>query len=335
MSALLSRPYIISSSCCDFEFPDLRLEVGSLPESPSPITHMVLQCQLGLSLSKIPGVMGGVISATQAVTIQQETEKWFESFPSAYSISSPDTRWDDTHHFVKLQRFQLNTIGYMMLLMPLKQCLTKYIDPGSSSMEKSLQITAVENALKLLKACDDLLKHILPLNAKFHFAPFLMFDTAALLCSAIMHDKDEALPHREKILEAILKTLAELGRLSEHAKTGLICYRVLKRLVAYLPLQSRETASADSTTLQSSVGAPLTIPDVPEASDYLRCPSDTTLPLSAFGNELAAQTPPDFLPPDPMSGYTLSDLSQIDLGELSQIWDWGALDMDLMNDPLV
>ncbi|KAL4786110.1 fungal-specific transcription factor domain-containing protein [Aspergillus varians] len=331
MSLLLSRPSIINSSCCTFELPDLRLEtVDYQPETPSPITHMVLQCQLGLSISKIPGVMAGVLSSTQAMAIQQETEKWFESFPSIYSISNPDTRWDKTHNFVKPHRFQLHIIGYMMMLIPLKQCLTKHIDPGSSSIEKGLQITAVENALKLLRVCDELLRHILPVNAKFHFAPFYMFDTAALLCSAILHDKNETLPQRDRILEAIPKSLAELGRLSGRAKTGMICYTVLKKLVAYLPLGGIEAASTESTTPQSSIEAPLTLLDVPSIPDPLSYATVTASPGNIF-EDLAAPVSLDCLPSDHMDA-SLTDISQVDLGELSQIWDWGNLEIDFMNE---
>ncbi|KAL4949581.1 fungal-specific transcription factor domain-containing protein [Aspergillus filifer] len=178
MSLLLSRPFIINSSCCVFETPDLRLESPDFePETPSPITHTVLQCQLGRLISKIPSVSSGVLSSTEAMTIQQETEKWFASFPPAYSLTAPNTRWDSTHPFVKLQRFQLHAIGYMVMLKPLKQCLTKQYAADSTGIVKTLQATAVKNALKLLAACTELLRHILPINAKFHFAPFLMFDT--------------------------------------------------------------------------------------------------------------------------------------------------------------
>lgn len=334
MSLLLSRPFIINSSCCTFELPDMRLETMDFqPETPSPITHMVLQCQLGLSISKLPGVMGGVLSSTQAMTVQQETEKWFKSFPPAYSISNPDTRLDETHRFIKLQRFQLHVIGYMMMLIPLKQCLTKHIDPDSSSIEKGLQTTAVENALKLLEACSDLLKHILPLNAKFHFAPFLMFDTAALLCSAIVHDENKTLPQRDRILDAIPKTLAELGRLSGRAKTGMICYTALKKLVACLPLVPKEAAAfTGSTAPESSIEAPPTLSDIPDIPDPL--PGDTTTLSSGnmFNDELLAPTSRDFLPSDPINGYSaFTDLSQVDLGELSQIWDWEGLDINFPN----
>jgi hypothetical protein len=310
--------------------PTMQLETGdSKSEAPSPVAHMVFQCQLGLAISKIPGVMGGELSATQAIPIQEQTEKWFDSFPPAYSILNPSTQWDSKFHFVKLQRLQLHVIGYTMLLMPLKRCLTKHFSAHSSSIEKGLQKTAVENALKLLAACDDLLKHIFPLNAKFHFAPFLMFDTAALLCSAILHDKEESLPRREEIFKAISKTLKDLSRLSERAKTGMICYTILKKLLACLPTETRST---EHKAPQSSVDAPLTLPDMPGIADPMLCCPTTDLSNSS-DNEIFPPESLNFTSLDALGG--LGDLYSVDLGELGQIWDWQDLDINFPTGPFI
>ncbi|KAL4934729.1 uncharacterized protein BDV17DRAFT_250038 [Aspergillus undulatus] len=336
MSLLLSRPFIINSSCCVFEQPDSRLEsVDSDPETLSPVTHMVLQCQLGLSISKIPGVMSGNLSVTQAMAIQQEAEKWFNSFPAVYSISNPDTRWDSTHHFIKVQRFQLHAIGYMIMLMPLKQCLTKDIDPDSdsfsSSIERGLQATAVQTALRLLRACEQLLRHILPLNAKFYFAPFLMFDTASLLCSAILHDTSGTLPQRERVLEAISETVAELGMLSERARTGMICYKALKKLVSRLPPETLDVFPSDPISPQSPVEVRSTLPNIPGTPAPSSCFTETASSAGVLQDELAVSFPAslDSLPPHPLDdNKALADLYEMDLGELSHIWDWGNLEID-------
>ncbi|KAL4791747.1 fungal-specific transcription factor domain-containing protein [Aspergillus venezuelensis] len=330
MSLLLSRPFIINSSCCAFETPDLRLESpDSEPEIPSPITHMVLQCQLGLLISKSPSVASGTISSTEAMTIQQETEKWFASFSSAYSLTDTDTRWDSIHPFVKLQRFQLHVIGYMVMLMPLKQCLTKQIAADSTGIEKALQATAIETALKLLISCDELLKHILPINAKFHFAPFLMFDTSALLCSAITHDINGTLAQHDRVLGAIQHTVTELSRLSERAKTGMICYTALKKLSSCLPLGVLEAPSVDLLPAQSSTKERSALSNIPESPNPLSELAAPELSDDFLENELALPTTFDFLPPDPPNNNNaLADLYEIDLGELSQIWDWSNLEFD-------
>ncbi|EAA66241.1 hypothetical protein AN1123.2 [Aspergillus nidulans FGSC A4] len=319
--------YAWDCNCCVFEWPDLRLETeDSRPGTSSPITHMVLQCQLGLSISKLPEAMSGVLSPTQAMAVQEEAKKWFESFPAAYSLSSTDTRWDETHHFVRPQRFQLHVIGFMVMLMPLKQTLTKHISTESPSIEKSLQITAVEIALKLLKSCDDLLKHILPLNAKFHFAPFLMFDTAALLCSAVMHDRNGTLPQRSRILEVISETLVHLEKLSGRAKTGMICYTALNKLVACLPLETIGTASADTTARQSSLDVFQTLSDMP-SSQPLEHATSTMLTKEANSQGLDL-TPLEFLSSDSTDAYTaLTNPYQVDLGELGDIWNMGNLEL--------
>ncbi|KAL2796079.1 fungal-specific transcription factor domain-containing protein [Aspergillus keveii] len=330
MSLLLARPIIINSSCCAFEMPTMQLESGdSESEAPSPMAHMVLQCQLGLAISKIPGVMGGELSATQAIPIQEQTEKWFDSFPPVYSILNPSTQWDSKFHFVNLQRLQLHVIGYMMLLMPLKECLTKHFSTHSSSIEKGLQRTAVEDALKLLAACDDLLRHIYPLNAKFHFAPFLMFDTAALLCLAILHDKEESLPRREEIFKAISRTLNDLSRLSKRAKTGMICYTILKKLVACLPTEARST---EPEAPQSSIDVSSTIPDMPGIADAMLCCPTTDL-SNSFDSEIFPPKSLNSTSLDTLGG--LGDLCNVDLGELGQIWDWQDLDINFPTGPLI
>ncbi|PTU22657.1 hypothetical protein P175DRAFT_0507472 [Aspergillus ochraceoroseus IBT 24754] len=337
MSLLLSRPFIINSSYCAFELPNLRLEsVDSEPECPSPVAHMVLECQLGLAISKIPGVMGGVLSPMQAMSIHQEVENWSDSFPPPYAVPHPDTKWDDSHQFIKLQRHTLNLIGHMVKLMPLKQCLTKYIDPNSPSIERSLRENAVECAMKLIRTCAEMLEYLSPFNAKFHFAPFLIFDTAALLCSAIVHDKSRTLPQHESIIETIdiaLDQLDRISRVSGIVKTGSICYSVLNKLVAKLPI-SREAAPVSSKSPQSSIDAPQTLPNmhIPN-TDPSFCFPTTVPPLDTLDPELITPTGPDLFPSEPMINNLdgFSDILQVDLGELGQIWDWENLDLNLQN----
>lgn len=56
MSLILLRPFITNNTYCSFEEPNLRLESGlTEADMPSPIVHIVLQCQLGQALSKYRG----------------------------------------------------------------------------------------------------------------------------------------------------------------------------------------------------------------------------------------------------------------------------------------
>ena len=58
---------------------------------------MILQCQLGRAICKLPGVAGGLLSLDQAETKQQEVEKWLDSFPPTYRVADPDMQWDEDY----------------------------------------------------------------------------------------------------------------------------------------------------------------------------------------------------------------------------------------------
>jgi hypothetical protein len=211
---------------------------------------MVLQCQLGRAICKIPGVAGGLLSPAQAETIQQEVEKWFDSFAPAYHVADPDMQWDEDYQYVDLQRRQLHVIGYMTMLAPLKGFLTKDWDQGSPDAEIRLRATAVFISLRLMDASQRLFNCIFPANAKFHFATFLIFDTASFLCSAVIRDSTRTLPQREKVIETIRLALGLMEKLSRLTKSGAICFAILGRLVAKLALSPEERLMLQPLSLE-------------------------------------------------------------------------------------
>ncbi|KAH8594863.1 hypothetical protein B0O99DRAFT_623802 [Bisporella sp. PMI_857] len=342
MSLLLSRPPIINDICCSFELPRIQLEnTDSFHEVPSPIAHMVLQCQLGRAICKIPGVVGGLISPAQAETIQQEVEKWLASFPPTYRVADPNIQWDKDYQYVALQRCQLHVVGYMMILSPLKGYLTRDLGSGSPGSESSFRTRAVSISLKLMEASHRLFNCIFPASAKFHFATFLIFDTASFLCSALIHDSARDLPQRKKVIEAVRLALSLMEKLCRLTKSGAISYAILRRLMAKLSLSPEETlilhalsledlgigqeppniqvdlssGSPRQTSTQSVVPTFEIFSDIPETSNSL----DWAIPGMA-----ATQNP------------NLNDLTDIDFGELDQIWDWENLDLSFdISSPVV
>ncbi|KAF7184694.1 hypothetical protein CNMCM7691_006056 [Aspergillus felis] len=328
MSLMLSRPFIINNNYCSFEMPNVRLESDHIAaDVPSPIVHIALQCQLGQALSKIPGVMGGTMTPAIAITVQQETEKWLASFPPAYRLVNPDIQWDHDYNYVEVQRKQLHTIAYLVMLMPLKQCLTRDVHQDSSSIEKSLQPTAIDIALKLVKAAHQLLECMLPLHAKFHFAPFAMFDTAASLCSAIIHDHGRRLPQRDEVIEAISVTLRTLEQITHDTKTAAICYSVLSKLVNRLSLTPEEelilrSKSSDNppTGVKKPSDSQLTLDAVPSIDFGI---NNNLQPLDAHSPEMYASTMSGYSSLEPLAppSSDLQELFNMDLGELGQIWD--------------
>jgi hypothetical protein len=325
---MLSRPFIINSSYCSFEMPNVRLESDHIEaDVPSPIVHMALQCQLGQALSEIPGVMGGTMTPAIAVTVQQETEKWLASFPPAYRLVDPDMQWDHDYKYVEVQRKQLHTIAYLVMLMPLKQCLTRDVLQDSSSIERSLQPTAIDIALKLINAAHQLLDCMLPLNAKFHFAPFTMFDTAASLCSAIIRDHGRCLPRRDEVIEAISVTLGKLEQISHSTKTAAICYSVLSKLVNKLSLNPEEELILHSKSSDSPLTGLKTPSSAVPGIDFGI--NNNMQPLDTHNPEMYA-TVPGYSSLDPLAPTSsdLQELFNVDLGELGQIWDLENLGLD-------
>ncbi|KAL4894090.1 fungal-specific transcription factor domain-containing protein [Aspergillus ambiguus] len=337
MSLLLSRPFIINSNYCTFELPDWRLESSEGSEGlPSPITPLALECQLGQMISKIPGVMGGVLAPSQAVSIQQETERWFSSLPSIYSLTDPDTRWDNSHKYIHIQRSTLHVIGYMVMLLPLKQCLTKTMETHAISVEKSLQPTAVDCALKLLEVSRQHLHHLPARNMNFHFAPFLIFDTAAFLCSAILHDHSRSLPQRDKVIQTIGLAVDSLEHTSHHSKTSALCAKILKKLRNSVALASGErtaigyTSPEDSTEPRTPENHPTSgafTNDVSEINGSVTDPRHVGTGMVGMDGFSAFEA---YDVPSLDNGMAeLVDIPQLDLGELGQIWDWDNLDLDI------
>ncbi|GES59086.1 uncharacterized transcriptional regulatory protein C3C7.04 [Aspergillus terreus] len=319
MSLLLSRPFIINDNYCSFELPNLRLEG---PE-----------CQM---ISKIPGVVGGILSPSQAVAIQQETERWFASLPSIFSLTSPDTRWDTAHNYILVQRSTLHVIGYMVMLLPLKQCLTKTMDADAISIEKSLQPMAVDCALKLLEVSRQHLSYLPPRNMNFHFAPFMIFDTAAFLCSAILHDSSRRLYQRDRAIEGIGLALESLGQSSRHSKTSALCYRILFKLSNSMVLSPAEKRMAGYKSPHDSIGGPRTPLDnqptesptsVPVMDDSVHTSRQFGTGMSGMDGFNPFATPDADTLDSGMAG--LANIPDLDLGELSQIWEWDNLDLDI------
>ncbi|GKZ18248.1 hypothetical protein AbraIFM66951_000421 [Aspergillus brasiliensis] len=332
ISLLLSRPFIINSSYCSFELPNLRLETPNTEaNTPSPVTSISLQCQLGQRISKIPGVMSGILSPNQAVAIQQEVTRWTETFPPIFRLANPDTTHDHTHAYIPMQRHQLHALAHMVTFMPLKPCLT--IDRSTQNtptLEKSLQPTAVSCALNLMLSAQQLQSQLLPANGKFHFAPFLIFDTAAYLCSALIHDKHRDLPQREKVLDSISLSLSTLKDVAGTAKTGATCYAVLAKIVGNIPLSVDER---EVVWAQRSPAIAISTSDV--IDDVGGCSSSEDNATSEQHNGMSLSLPgldssgmlgdmhayADGLG---LGGVPSIDLD-LDLSDLSQIWDWDNL----------
>ena len=173
---------------------------------------------------------GGLLSSTYADTIQQAAEAYRASLPPSYRMTNTDTQWDKDYPYVVLQRLQLHVIYYMVMLSPLKGHLTMNLPSGSSSHRSKTRAEAVSISLNLMDASHQLFDYIFPATAKFHSAAFFIFDTASILCSAIIHDSTGSLPQRDSVIKYIGLALGMMKQLGRYSKSGAISFTVLQRL---------------------------------------------------------------------------------------------------------
>lgn len=338
MSASLSRPRIINSS--NFKAPKPSLEKSSTEEPPSPFTHVLFQFELGQRLSKVPGIAADTLAPSQISVFKAEIERWLSELPSTYNLSAPDTKWDAKCQYIVPQRIQLNALGYMILFQQLKSFLVK--PEAKNAEEINLRKVGIECALKLVDIARQDVEIEFPIHTKFCFAIFVIFDTAATLCSAVIHDPSGKLPRRTKVIEGIGSLLRLLEMIKDHAKTAAVCHGILSRLVANMPVVLPEYYSglpgvtmSPSDIFKTQEDSPLENLSATDTSGLNDAVNDNLfdagisgLPDAALDFSLAeAASTQDWLP-------GVGNFSIMDLGAIDQELYWDSLDLNLPFEPL-
>ncbi|KAL2174643.1 fungal-specific transcription factor domain-containing protein [Thermothelomyces heterothallicus CBS 202.75] len=250
LSSMLSRPFVISHATCNVVMPTLTLEyTRDRPDQPSPFRHMNLHCQLCIDLAAQLGspLKSDEDKARAARRAKEVVESWLENLPAEYAVENPEMRWDDEFDWVVFQRRYLHLIAYLSLFGQLRPFLARSSAEPMSELEASLRAAGVDAALRLMEAAWRLFENLVSVGAKFHYAIFCIFDAATVMCSAFVQDEARNLPQRETILEAIKKSLGMLAEVAPQSKTTSALYRILKGLLAKLPLNARELGVIGST----------------------------------------------------------------------------------------
>lgn len=328
---LLSRPLMINQSLYTIELPNVQLDDTNVDGPPSPVAHTAAQCQLGQMITKTSLLTGAMTTQTERAAIQSYISNWLASLPPAYRETDPDTRWDEEHTYVGLQRHQTHAIAYMTMLPLFKPFLIKSLDSKSTQEDQDNRATAVNIALHLITVTHRLFDHVFPTNSKFHIVSFLVFDTAAFLCSAVIHDKDGSLPRREEVLQAIGLACFLAEKLSHTSKTGAVCYPILVKLAGSMksPKTSPLTTGSDlpAETMHylgpSSVSGTSPSTDMISPDSWLSSLDSLSSTESILPTPLGNSIPEIDLPPS----LSMGDLSQMDIGQFDQIWDWNDLDL--------
>jgi hypothetical protein len=338
MSAWLGRPNLIDQKNLTFKFPNLRLDQSTTePNLLSPFAHMALQAHLGRRVATVLGEVQDVqnLSAKDVLAVESECEKFIAELPAIFRVKDPDTSFDEEHPYFVFQRHQLHCVIFVTMLDFLKPYLTRDRRDDITGKDDEFRKMGVDIALRLLRVARNLFDHEFPINAKFHMVVFSIFDTATLLCSAIIHDRDHVLPRRQEVMAVIENSLEMLHQLSSTTKLGATSYNFLHKLVQASPDLSRKRplkrirkpdtvpapVSLDSppVPLQAPLAAPVELACKPTTATVESIPPMTTSDDLSFDLD-------QFLMNNPFGD--LGNSAALDMGGMEQIWDWENLHLD-------
>jgi hypothetical protein len=337
MSAWLGRPNLIDQKHLTFKFPNLRLDQSTTePNLLSPFAHMALQAQLGRRIANVLSDAQSVqnLSSKEVFAVQAECEKFIEELPPIFRVKNPDTSLDEQHPYFIFQRHQMHCVIFVTMVDFMKPYLTRDRQDKLTERDDEFRKMGIDIALRLLRVSRNLFDHEFPINAKFHMVVFSIFDTATLLCSAIIHDRDHMLPHRDEVLTAIDNSVDMLHQLSLTTKLGASSYNFLQKLIQASPELSRRPINKRQKKKSliaptPSISPPVSLPAAAAPPVTFPCQSIPVIVDSIPDIPTSNDIPFDldhFLANNPFGD--LGNPATLDMGGMEQIWDWEDLHLD-------
>lgn len=308
---------------------------------PSPVLSLGEQFKLVRLLSTRFGPLNSITDDDRALEVVCAIDKWMRQLPKELHLSDHVSTEGGDPHWLVCQRLSLHCFAYMARLTPLKRILTANFNAAEHLQAKRMDLLRL--AVQLCIECMDMgialhcAMH--PFRANFHFVIFVLFDTATLICSALMHDPSHELPERPKLMQKAQEALGALDTLMQHARSAKRGAEVLRWLVKEVGSKSDEQESIHgqlNSRTQHGVRLPTQAGCVTKKSSIWTSPSTT----EPFSN---SREPSNTTPIDPVQGNSTSitfedapdvpfaqnlgieDILDLDLGGLESIWDWEGL----------
>jgi hypothetical protein len=353
MSAVFGRPSIVQDRS-SVSLPNAGLdEPAADADIPSPVLAKVLESQLAMQLPNFGATSTSISDKLVFV------ESWMASLPRVFNVHDTDTRWDAEHPRLAFQRLQLHCVGYMAHLTFLRPYLIspnshRVSSPaiGSGNEEgagtRRLVTYAIDTALNLMSASNDFFALCFPDQVKHFTVSFCPFDTAALLCSALLHANEQALiPRRLEVIEAIGCALHISNCLVGLTRMGDTTSSILTNLVSRLNLLPEERGvlerartSGELAILRANIstgshsgrrsnvdGDGRVMPETGEPELYHNATADLPTAELVRSDETPGVVDVEGEMWDVASGIN-GVASEIELGVLDGLWDWGGLGFD-------
>lgn len=290
----LCRPTIIDHRDVDLAQPTLKLE----GYHPSPLLHMKLQAEAVAILAARFGAPRNVQTPREINEYLRILETWMRTFPTVYSTEKPDLSKDVSHPWAVSHRFYIHTMAYLMVLNPIRTFMAKSYSKTSDPAELHIRDVGVNYSLRNLETTSQWTEHVHHRDGRFHFIIFSLFDTASVLCAAVLKDEDRTLPRRDEIVLGIERAVVLLRRLNAISKTAKTSYEILSRIAKRLP-KANKYGNRKRAKLSSSLSLPshpvAVAPGIEHKSEELgtTCGSDTTSPsnLNSYESATTGSTP--------------------------------------------
>ncbi|KAJ6782826.1 hypothetical protein PWT90_10915 [Aphanocladium album] len=304
ISSGLSRPKLIDRGGCTAELPDLTLE----GYNPSPMEHMKMQSQLTRELASRFGAPKNIISTQEVQEYKEIILAWVRRYPKIYDFYDPDMSRDSVHPWIFPHRFYLYTMACLLILNPIRHYMVKSYTKDSPSDELKCRQDGLFFSLILLKTQRKWVDKINGRDGRLHFIIFSIFDTAAILCTALVKDSANTIENKGEILHAIAESTAMLKALINISETAKMSHDILYRLTKKLkkPSMSKEPGDAGrkrtklapvppSQAASSTASASLSPKSAPPRSEHAPSPASENSSVS-HGAAAGRVSPPKSQP---------------------------------------
>jgi hypothetical protein len=99
----------------------------------------------------------------------------------------------------------------------------------------AVRADAVYYSLRNLDTTNRWANHVSHRDGRFHFIIFSLFDTAAVLSTAVIKDHDQTIPRKDEIIDAVDRSIKLLKRLKAISKTAKTSHDILVKMVNKMP----------------------------------------------------------------------------------------------------
>lgn len=227
----LQRPTIIDHTDINVEPPRMTLEDWAI----SPLLHMKLQSDLITELAKRWGAPKNIQTPADIQEYVHQIEAWMVAFPPVYQVSEPDTSYDQSNPWVVSHRFYIHTMAYLMILNPMRTYMSQPFSQSTPDDKQAIRSDAIYYSLRNLNTTGKWAEMASHRDGRFHFIIFSLFDTAAVLSTALIKDQDGTIPCRDEITEAVDNAVVILRRLKALSKTAKTSHDILVRMIQRIP----------------------------------------------------------------------------------------------------